>query len=189
LNECLALFESEEQLTKENQWFCPKCKQWQEATKKLDIWKLPPILIIHLKRFAFTHWFRSKLEMFVHFPLENFDLGEFVVTSSSSSSSSHIYDLYAVINHYGGLGGGHYTAHVRRVIHNTSTWYHFDDTVVTQVHDPQREVVTPAAYILFYKRRDFAFEKNVATSSSSCSHCSSSPSASSSELTSTSTCE
>lgn len=31
-------------------WNCPKCKQKREAIKKLDISKLPPILVIHLKR-------------------------------------------------------------------------------------------------------------------------------------------
>lgn len=31
-------------------WNCPKCKQKRDAIKKLDISKLPPILVIHLKR-------------------------------------------------------------------------------------------------------------------------------------------
>lgn len=33
-------------------WTCPNCKQNREAVKKLDISKLPPVLVIHLKRFV-----------------------------------------------------------------------------------------------------------------------------------------
>lgn len=31
-------------------WTCPKCKQVRDAIKKLDISRLPPLLVIHLKR-------------------------------------------------------------------------------------------------------------------------------------------
>lgn len=33
-------------------WTCPKCEQSRRAVKKLDISKLPEILVIHLKRFV-----------------------------------------------------------------------------------------------------------------------------------------
>lgn len=33
-------------------WRCPKCKELRDADKKTDICKLPPILIIHLKRYS-----------------------------------------------------------------------------------------------------------------------------------------
>ena len=33
------------------------------------------------------------------------------------------YDLYAVSNHYGGLGGGHYTAYAK----NGNKWFEFND--------------------------------------------------------------
>lgn len=31
--------------------FCPKCKSFQQATKKFDIFKLPQVLVVHLKRY------------------------------------------------------------------------------------------------------------------------------------------
>jgi ubiquitin carboxyl-terminal hydrolase 4/11/15 len=179
LAECLQLFSAEERLTKENQWYCPKCKKWQEASKKLDIWWPPPILIIHLKRFAYTHWYRSKLDIFVDFPLEGLDLRGYVLgspltlsstTTSTRSNESLLYDLYAVINHYGTLGGGHYTAIVKRVgVDNNMRWYHFDDTCISPITDPQHEIVTSAAYILFYKRRDLDFLSFLSSSSHSSS--------------------
>lgn len=37
---------------------CIHCHQLSEAKKKLDICKLPEILIIHLKRFEFSNFFK-----------------------------------------------------------------------------------------------------------------------------------
>lgn len=36
-----------------------------------------------------------------------------------SASEEPIYELYAVSNHYGGLGGGHYTAYAK----NNGKWF------------------------------------------------------------------
>lgn len=59
-----------------------------------------------------------------------------------------IYDLYAVSNHYGGLGGGHYTAYGMMP---DGKWYSFDDSHVTEISESTIE--SPAAYVLFYRRR------------------------------------
>ena len=45
LDKCLEVFTSEEQLTQEDSWKCSKCKRHQLATKKLQIWRLPPVLV------------------------------------------------------------------------------------------------------------------------------------------------
>lgn len=41
------------------------------------------------------------------FPIHNLDLSKFV---KQKDGRSYVYELYAISNHYGGLGGGHYTA-------------------------------------------------------------------------------
>lgn len=51
LMDCVNEYLKEETLDGENQWFCEKCKVKVDAIKKIDLWKLPTILIIHLKRF------------------------------------------------------------------------------------------------------------------------------------------
>ena len=62
-------------------------------------------------------------------------------------SAECVYDLYAVSNHVGSLGGGHYTAYCRVPQPDGSlAWYHFDDELVSQV-------VSQNAYQLFYVRR------------------------------------
>lgn len=54
LEECVEEFTKEEILDGEDKWKCPKCDKFQRATKKIDIWKLPSVLIINLKRFEFN---------------------------------------------------------------------------------------------------------------------------------------
>jgi len=60
------------------------------------------------------------------------------------------YDLYACVNHFGRLGGGHYTA--SGINHNDQKWYIFDDGTVKPIEDLD-QIASPAAYLLFYKRR------------------------------------
>ncbi|CAM9508555.1 unnamed protein product, partial [Heterosigma akashiwo] len=60
------------------------------------------------------------------------------------------YDLAAVSNHFGGLGGGHYTAYARN--EETGKWYDFDDSHVEEIDESR--VVTAAGYVLFYIRKD-----------------------------------
>lgn len=61
-----------------------------------------------------------------------------------------VYDLYAVTNHFGSLHGGHYTAYAKN--HVDGEWYLFDDGSARKVGED--EIVTAAAYVLFYERRD-----------------------------------
>lgn len=70
LQQCLELFSHEEQLNAENAWYCSQCKKHQEATKKIDLWRLPEILVVHLKRFSYSSIWRDKIDAFIDFPLK-----------------------------------------------------------------------------------------------------------------------
>jgi len=120
------------------------------ATKKFDLWKVPDILIVHLKRFSYNSLWRDKISTFVDFPILGFDISKFIVNEKEEKSSC-IYDLYAVSNHYGGLGGGHYTAFAKNII--DGKWYNLDDSSVTPLSNAE-QAKTSAAYVLFYKRRN-----------------------------------
>lgn len=61
-----------------------------------------------------------------------------------------MYDCFAVSNHYGGLGGGHYTAYAQ--MPDDHQWYGFDDSRVDAATQPAA-VQSAAAYVLFYRRR------------------------------------
>ena len=117
LSDCLQAFAKEETLRKSEAWYCSACRDHMEATKKLDVFKLPNILIIHLKRFVYDSYRRDKIDSYVDFPLEGLDLAPFTVGQQAGAEpGSSLYDLYAVSNHYGGMGGGHYTAYVKNLI-------------------------------------------------------------------------
>lgn len=145
---CLDAFLKEEPLGPDDMWYCPGCKEHRQATKKLDLWRLPEILVFHLKRFSYSRYLKNKLDTFVNFPVDDLDLSKYV-KCKDLSGRSHIYDLYAISNHYGGLGGGHYSAYAKLV--EDERWYHFDDSHVSQVNES--EIKTTAAYVLFYQRR------------------------------------
>ena len=129
--------------------------------------------------FSQTSAGRTKLHTLVDFPLTGLDVTEHVEprtkrsspeshslgwgtwgrkrASSVSGSDENLYDLYAVCNHTGGMTGGHYTAYCKNPV--DFTWYLFDDMRVEKIS--KHQIVTKAAYLLFYTRR------NVGSSSAS----------------------
>ncbi|KAM9429932.1 ubiquitin carboxyl-terminal hydrolase 19 isoform 41-T41 [Salvelinus alpinus] len=163
LEQCLNLFTRPEVLAPEEAWYCPKCQQHREASKQLLLWRLPNVLIIQLKRFSFRSFiWRDKINDMVDFPVRNLDLSKFCIGQKDDMQQPPIYDLYAVINHYGGMIGGHYTAYARLPSAQNSQrsdvgWRLFDDSTVTTVEENQ--VVTRYAYVLFYRRRNSPVER------------------------------
>ncbi|XP_048344665.1 ubiquitin carboxyl-terminal hydrolase 4 isoform X1 [Sphaerodactylus townsendi] len=147
LRDCIELFTTMETLGEHDPWYCPNCKKHQQATKKFDLWSLPRILVVHLKRFSYNRYWRDKLDTVVEFPIRDLNMSEFVC---DPAASPYTYDLIAVSNHYGGMGVGHYTAYAKNKINDK--WYYFDDSSVSPASEEQ--IVTKAAYVLFYQRRD-----------------------------------
>jgi ubiquitin C-terminal hydrolase len=62
-----------------------------------------------------------------------------------------VYDLYGVVQHYGSMLGGHYTACAKQP--GTGEWLFFDDERVERMRSAE-DAKSSAAYLLFYKRRD-----------------------------------
>lgn len=122
LEECLDEFERAEILSEDDMWYCPRCKEHRRASKKFDLWKTPDILVAHLKRFSSSGYRRDKLDILVDFPIEGLDLTTRVI--QKEEGKAEIYDLIAVDDHYGGLGGGHYTAYARNFI--DGRWYNYN---------------------------------------------------------------
>ena len=50
-------------------------------------------------------------------------MSDYVLDPSCTGAT---YDLIAVSNHFGGMGGGHYTAYAKNCV--DQRWYNFDDT-------------------------------------------------------------
>ena len=155
LYDCLNLFNSEEILDGDNEWYCNICKKHRDVNKKMDIFKTPYYLIIQLKRFKqddeigsrsiFNIFNSSKNSTFVDFPINNFDLSKYILSKTNQGTK---YDLIGVVNHYGGSSFGHYTAYCL----NGNQWIEYNDESVSKISE--NNVISNAAYVLFYKRNN-----------------------------------
>ena len=116
-------------------------KQTFHIHKKLSFWSFPTILVICLKRFKENN---VKIKTRIDFPFD-LDLTSYAV---GYKSASFVYTLYGVCNHFGGSpSSGHYTSYIKNA---NDTWYEFDDCTVTEI--TANHVVTPHAYMLFYRK-------------------------------------
>ena len=149
--DCLNYFAMEETLSGNDMWYCSRCKDHVTAQKKMEVYKAPDYLIIHLKRFSHqrnTMFGSRKINDFINYPVNGLNMAPYLCKDSSGDKSC-LYDLYAVSNHFGSLSGGHYTAYAKNPVYQK--WFNFDDTDVSRASEAN--VVTQAAYVLFYKRR------------------------------------
>ncbi|KAE8913737.1 hypothetical protein PF005_g2670 [Phytophthora fragariae] len=160
LDDCFRNFVKSETLDQANLWYCSKCKEHRQARKTMEMWRLPDVLVLSLKRFEYRNEIlRDKLDVYVDFPLEGLDMSPYCL--EKSSDKDHLsYDLFAVSNHYGSMGFGHYTAFAKSWKDGDGEmfpgWYSFDDSLVTPAMPGQ--VKSNAAYILFYKRKNLQAE-------------------------------
>jgi ubiquitin carboxyl-terminal hydrolase 4/11/15 len=150
IEDCLVHSSQPEQLDAENTIYCKVCKAHVQAQKKMEVYKLPKILIMHMKRFKIQGYYGSKINKTITFPINDFDLSSFV---RAPGQGRQVYDLFAVSNHFGSMSFGHYTAFAKNK--NTQHWFNFDDSSVSQIRgDVESTIVSGAAYVLFYERRD-----------------------------------
>lgn len=135
LTQCLSEFKQSETLDEDNKWYCNKCKEHVQATKTLELYRVPKVLIISFKRFKTS---RSrygiggqKVDTHVDFPLEGLDMRPFVLMPEQKNAESLLYDCYGISNHFGGVGGGHYTAYAKNPM--SGKWHNFDDSHTAEV--------------------------------------------------------
>jgi hypothetical protein len=96
---------------------CQSCKAPGLCARQMTLWSLPDFLVIQVKRFQYTSFVQQKIRSFVRFDLRNFDLSPWMSDNhkaeggggGSGGGDRLVYDLYAVVNHRGGLSSGHYT--------------------------------------------------------------------------------
>ena len=149
LDDCLSAFERDEYLPVEVGWKCSKCKHNRPALKCLKLAQLPgSSMMIHLKRFSYSSscqkmgWFSGsgrKISTHVSFP-HFWNVG------------GATFELYAVIEHYGSLFGGHYTCAARNFL--TGAWHRYDDSSVREIDiSSVLSGSQSSAYVLFYERK------------------------------------
>ncbi|TPX36937.1 hypothetical protein SmJEL517_g00918 [Synchytrium microbalum] len=173
LDDCLKHFLEEEQEIED--WHCPKCRG-TKGVKKLDLWSLPPIVVLHLKRFVrhprYFAWrkqdrtvdYQQEIDLRPYVapeanmvnPIANgasgipgsSHNGDVAGDSNSGGGGALEYELFAVSNHIGTMSAGHYTAFCKRA----EEWYSFDDERVDRIDDVMRK--KKWGYIFFYRAKD-----------------------------------
>ncbi|XP_068444407.1 ubiquitin carboxyl-terminal hydrolase 48-like [Clinocottus analis] len=129
----------------ENQMYCDECQHKSDATIKWEIKDHPEVLMLLLKRFEFDYRYMTyvKINCSVNVPC------------SIQIPENQTYELYAVVDHFGDLRSGHYTATIKP--QDSARWYTFNDATVTlldyqpfQVDNVER---FSSAYLLFYRKK------------------------------------
>ena len=109
LYDCLLNFCLPEEL-KQN-YFCEHCNEKTPSRREVKITKPPNTLMIVVKRFKYST-VGSKISTFVQFPL-NLDLRFFI-----NKNHECPYQLTGLIQHIGGVYGGHYVAYCKNYKNN-----------------------------------------------------------------------
>jgi ubiquitin C-terminal hydrolase len=87
----------------------------------------------------------KKIQKMISFPIEDLNLSDYVI---GYKKDSYHYELYGVINHSGGVLGGHYTCYIKNI---NNQWYEFNDSKVSLINTNQ--LISPKAYCLFYRKK------------------------------------
>lgn len=87
LIECLEAFTASELLEESNGFYCSKCRQIGSTLKKIVFYRLPEILVLHLKRFEVKASHCKKNSRHIDFPSDSLDLDRFCATDAGVLSS------------------------------------------------------------------------------------------------------
>uniref|UniRef100_A0A3B3C5X8 USP domain-containing protein n=1 Tax=Oryzias melastigma TaxID=30732 RepID=A0A3B3C5X8_ORYME len=133
-------------LDEDNQLYCDKCSQKSDASTKCFITRHPEVLMLLLKRFEFNYSCMSyvKNDRVVDVP------------HTINIPENQTYEIYAFVEHFGSLRGGHYTATIKK----EDRWFCFNDSSVSYLRDQpfqeHKSLKSQSAYLLFYKRKTHA---------------------------------
>jgi ubiquitin carboxyl-terminal hydrolase 2/21 len=126
--------------------YCSKCQKLRRVEKNLKFYRLPKVLVIHLKRFSQLN---DKLLDEVNFE-DVIDLKKYVDTQSSLHipQDPPLYTLTGVTKHIGSVRGGHYTAECKHS--ETGEWLSFNDSTVNK----SKHRISSSDYVMFYVRNN-----------------------------------
>ncbi|XP_035005083.2 ubiquitin carboxyl-terminal hydrolase 48-like isoform X2 [Hippoglossus stenolepis] len=129
----------------ENQMYCDRCESKSDATMTCVMKHHPEVLTLMLKRFDFDYRYMSYVK----------NNRVVVVPSSLQIPENQWYELYACVEHFGDLRGGHYTAKIKS--QDDEKWYSFNDDSVTLLdYQPfQKDNIqrSQSVYLLFYRKK------------------------------------
>ena len=128
---------------------CEKCQNKGKHKKEIKISRPPEILILSLQRIDGN---KKKLGYSVNFE-ENLDISEFVDQDCGYARDCK-YQLFAIINHSGGINSGHYYTYLKI---EKKGWFEFNDSIVKNIKDIFDS--SESAYALFYVKQKYINSK------------------------------
>ena len=104
-DECLNKFFELEQLPDTELLTCDYCKKRRKVSKQTEIYSLPKMLVIHLKRFVFSEKYMdfAKVDDIV-------ELKHRIQVPCKQQNRTGDYKLYGIVHHFGTKSNGHYIA-------------------------------------------------------------------------------
>jgi len=123
----------------------------EEVVKRFELLRLPPYLILCIKRFTKNTFFVEKNNTIVNFPIKSIDLAEYLAPDAAAAAGETVYDLLTNIVHDGEPGAGKGTYRCHTLHRGTGKWHELQDLHVREVL-PQMITLTEA-YIQIYELR------------------------------------
>ena len=143
INECFTFHQKGELMTKDNAMYCDLCNVTFDSFYVSKIYKPPKYLILILNRGKGNIY-----QCNVKFP-EVLNLSNYII----GKNFNVMFDLYAVICHFGPSSmGGHFIAFCRNALNDK--WYCYNDSTVTLCQETNYLKGVP--YILFYQEINVA---------------------------------
>ncbi|XP_077374629.1 ubiquitin carboxyl-terminal hydrolase 10 isoform X1 [Festucalex cinctus] len=140
------------------QGYTSKSKQEIEVSRRVTLEELPPVLVLHLKRFVFEKTGGcQKLNKIIEYPVD-LEISKDLLSSGVRSKvvkGQRTYRLFAVVYHHGNSAtGGHYTTDVFHI--GLNGWLRIDDQAVKVINQylVVKQIAERTAYLLYYRRVD-----------------------------------
>ncbi|XP_047436067.1 ubiquitin carboxyl-terminal hydrolase 10 isoform X3 [Mugil cephalus] len=140
------------------QGYTSKTKQEIEISRRVTLEELPPVLVLHLKRFVFEKTGGcQKLTKNIDYPVD-LEISKDLLSSGVRGKvvkGQRTYRLFAVVYHHGNSAtGGHYTTDVFHI--GLNGWLRIDDQTVKVINQYQvvKQTAERTAYLLYYRRVD-----------------------------------
>ena len=150
--DCFEIFSKNKKLKNEKNYICIQCNKKVIPSQIKIPYISPKYLIISFNRIQkdFEDFFEMinsiKDETPIGYPIDNFDVSQYFF-GNDNFNNNNIYNLLAVILHFGDIKKAKYKTYVRK----KEIWYEIKDQEFKKIS--RDEVINPHAYILIYEKQ------------------------------------
>lgn len=146
-----------------NAYYCERCDKKVDTIKRLCVKRLPPILVIQLKRFDYDYERESAIKFndYFEFP-RDLDMDPYTVaglakiegesmddeeSDGAEENPTTQYKLRGMVVHSGQASGGHYYSYIQcKGADGNYAWYKFDDGEVSEIKMEDDEELKAQCY-------------------------------------------